>query len=835
MFQDESAVILLVFFLSILQAVFFLSQSVVVKKYGGNLLFALSHVLTGFGLVLYLTRQYGLPAFISVILANTLLILSGIGFLFGIRRFLAAKVNYLFPACIFVVFEVVFLVFTFIREDTRIRSIMFSAAAATLILLSAVSLITKSQASIKNPAKAVGLILLVFSAVHFLRAGMLTFVLIFPGLWISQQFDIASFYALMAFSLLWTYSVILMSNQRLVAENREAEEHFQQIFALSPDISIISNAKDAKIIAVNDEFLKQTGYSREEVIGRSSIDISYWADAKDRETVINRILDTGSCDKYLAEFMRKDKSVFSALFSARMISLNGIPHLVSVSHDITDRIMLEKEIYNEKELLRTTLLSIGDGVISTDAEGRVGLMNPVAEDLTGWLQMEASGMPIDTVFHIVNEKTRLACENPVEMALREGHPVSIDDEAILIAKDGVERAVQDSAAPIRDKEDNIIGAVIVFRDCTEAKSRNEHIAYLSYHDQLTGLYNRRFFREELNRLDTERNLPLTLVMADINGLKMANDAFGHRLGDLIITSTADILRSEFRKEDIVSRIGGDEFVAILPHTDSITAEKIVDDIYRKVEGQKVESVLLSVSFGFQTKTDLKEPIADIFKKAEDRMYRKKLSESRSTRNRTLNVILSTLYEKNEYEKKHAERVSKMCANVGKAMGLSEENIQELRTLGLLHDIGKIAVDDATLNAPRILSGKERADLERHAEAGYRILNSIEELSQLALSVMAHHENWDGSGYPKGLKGQDIPQYARVVAIAEAFDEMIHDRPYRGALSKESARSEIDRNTGHKFDPDITRIFLALCDADTLCPADSTNEESLLGTVYKEKE
>jgi PAS domain S-box-containing protein len=151
--------------------------------------------------------------------------------------------------------------------------------------------------------------------------------------------------------------------------------------------------------------------------------------------------------------------------------------------------------------------------------------------LTGWTQEEAAGKPFEDVFRIVNEYTREKCANPVAKALHLKEIVLLENHTVLITKTGNNIPVEDSASPIIDKIGNIIGSVLVFRDVTEKKEKQKKIEYLSYHDQLTGLYNRHFFEEELNRIDVEKSLPLTIAMADVNGLKLTNDAFGHEAGD----------------------------------------------------------------------------------------------------------------------------------------------------------------------------------------------------------------------------------------------------------------------------------------------------------------
>ncbi len=177
------------------------------------------------------------------------------------------------------------------------------------------------------------------------------------------------------------------------------------------------------------------------------------------------------------------------------------------------------------------------------------------------------------------------------------------------------------------------------------------------------------------------------------------------------------------------------------------------------------------------------------------------------RYKTIEVIIKTLYEKNEREEEHSIRVGELCAQMALALDLNTININELRTVGLMHDIGKIAIDDKILDKAGPLSGSEWLEIKRHPEIGYRILSSLNEYASIAKYVLAHHERWDGKGYPKGLKGEDIPWQSRIIAVADAYDAMTSHRPYRKALSKETAISIIKRNAGTYFDPKIAKILV----------------------------
>jgi diguanylate cyclase (GGDEF)-like protein/PAS domain S-box-containing protein/putative nucleotidyltransferase with HDIG domain len=459
------------------------------------------------------------------------------------------------------------------------------------------------------------------------------------------------------------------------------------------------------------------------------------------------------------------------------------------------------------ERLRITLISVGEGFISTDKFGKIVMMNNVAENMTGWSEKEAIGRPFEEVFNIINENTRKKCDSTVIKVLNTGNIIEIENDTILISKDGTEIYIEDSAAPIKDENGNIFGGVIVFRDCTEKREKQTKIQYLSYHDFLTGLYNRRFYEEELQRLDIARNLPMSLVMVDLNGLKLTNDAFGHKIGDKIIKKMANIIKKVCRADEIIARIGGDEFIILLPKTDSKEAEKIMQRINDYIKAEKYDKVIFSASMGYAVKTDKSQNMDKIFKEAEDFMYRRKLSESSSIRNKNIDLIMNSLFEKSNREMLHSIRVSNICESIARNMNFTKDSINQIRTAGLMHDIGKIGIEDVILNKKSRLNDEEWNIIKRHPEIGYRILSSANEFSEISEFILAHHEKFDGTGYPKKLKEKEIPIEARIISIADAYDAMISERTYKDNLSEEEAILEIKRGSGTQFDPIIAKIFV----------------------------
>lgn len=348
---------------------------------------------------------------------------------------------------------------------------------------------------------------------------------------------------------------------------------------------------------------------------------------------------------------------------------------------------------------------------------------------------------------------------------------------------------------------------IIVTDITQRKQMENRLEYLSYHDQLTGLYNRRFFESDINLIDDQKNLPLTVIMADVNGLKLINDSFGHSFGDELIKKASEILKKGCREDDIIVRLGGDEFIIFMPKIDTYDAEKFIKNIKAASSREKVNSVNISISFGYMTKRNKEENILEVLKKAEDYMYKKKLLESPSMRGKSINTIITTLHEKNKREEAHSYRVSNLCEIMGRAISLEDDEVNELKTVGLLHDIGKIAIEENILNKKGKLTDEEWEEIKRHPEIGYRILSTVNEMSDMARYVLAHHERWDGKGYPKGLAGEDIPLQSRIITIADSYDAMVSERSYRGPLPKEIAIGELRKGKGTQFDSKLVNVFI----------------------------
>lgn len=348
-------------------------------------------------------------------------------------------------------------------------------------------------------------------------------------------------------------------------------------------------------------------------------------------------------------------------------------------------------------------------------------------------------------------------------------------------------------------------------DISARKQKEQKITFLSYHDALTGLYNRAFFEEECHRLDTTGQLPITVLMGDVNGLKLTNDVFGHAYGDQLLCSIANIIKKCCRSEDIIARIGGDEFCVLLPKVGQDVVQNICDHIYAvcEVTELKVKEGFYhpSVSLGFATKQKQEQHFTEVMREAENSMYKRKLLESKSAHSSIISSIRTTIFEKSNETREHGDRLSSMARKVGEALKLPYDQLSDLELLGAIHDVGKIGVDSHILCKDGTLNEDDWVEIKKHSEIGYRIAKASGELSSVADGILSHHERWDGKGYPQGLSGEQIPISARIIAVVDSFDAMTHERCYRKVISLEEAKKEIAANAGKQFDPNVVKEFL----------------------------
>ena len=387
-------------------------------------------------------------------------------------------------------------------------------------------------------------------------------------------------------------------------------------------------------------------------------------------------------------------------------------------------------------------------------------------------------------------------------------PYSIDHRILL--KDGRIKFVHEQCETYYDEQSNAVRSLGTVQDITERKKAEEKIKYLGFHDSLTDLYNRAYFEEEMKRLNTQRKYPLSVVMADINGLKVVNDALGYNKGDELLKNLAKVLKSIAREGDIVARIGGDEFAVILPHSNENTTQAFCNRFRDACEKYNSKTQLkLSVALGYAIQSGQYENMEKLLEQADENMYTEKLSDTASREKHIIDTLKIVLAVRDPHTGEHAERLQDLAEALGKGIGLSGFELKRLRLLALLHDIGKIGTPDNILFKPDKLTGEEWEVMKKHSEDGYKMAGNIPQLYGIAEAILYHHERWDGTGYPKGLKGEEIPILSRIISIVDAYDVVLTERPYKKAMTEEEAIKELKENAGTQFDPELVEKFLKI--------------------------
>ena len=296
-------------------------------------------------------------------------------------------------------------------------------------------------------------------------------------------------------------------------------------------------------------------------------------------------------------------------------------------------------------------------------------------------------------------------------------------------------------------------------------------------------------------------------MADVNGLKLTNDAFGHAAGDRLLAKAARLMSSALRRSDVLCRWGGDEFAMLLPRVDEAGAEEILSRIRMAVSQSLPDPIPVSIAFGMCTKYGPGGDLQPAISEAEERMYHGKLFEAKRTQSVLIESLQRVLWQKTDETREHTRRVQALCSDLATDLGLDDGQMDDLALFAMLHDVGKVAAGSEIFQKEGALSTSDWIAVKRHPEIGYRIASANHRLMPIADLILSHHEHWDGSGYPRGLAAEQIPFLARILAVVDAYDVMITGKPYRPARTHEEAIREIIACSGRQFDPTVVASFI----------------------------
>lgn len=578
-----------------------------------------------------------------------------------------------------------------------------------------------------------------------------------------------------------------------------------------PDILWSYNISRKSWCYISPSVERLTGYTAQEVstcpaqqlISRASLDL-FRSSARCRFSLDQA--HEGAVYRDELELIRKDGSLVRCDVSSHCFRDNdGDLILSGVTRELKDQAAVEQALRISEAKYREILHSIEEGYYETDLLGRITFFNEACCRMLGYGREEFSSIDYRILYH--DPETVQQKFNQVYLTRKPENGFATE----MLRKNGEIIHLEISISPMVDHTGEIAGFRGIARDITERVNFLHQLEYFSMHDQLTGLYNRTYFEEELRRLSKGREYPVTLISADVNGLKLINDTMGHDQGDRLLQAAAQVMQESLRGSDVLARVGGDEFTALLPSADEKTGRQVINRIRSKIKQycKQNPDLYLSLSLGQATAADSSTSFKELFKQADDAMYRDKFAPSTAAKGKILKNLMDVLAEKDYILEGHARRLALLCRKVGNKMGLSVRRQADLALLAQVHDLGKVGIPDQIIFKDGPLNDQEWAIMKQHPEKGYRIALSSTYLCNIAALILKHHERWDGSGYPLGLKKEEIPIECRVFAVVDSYDTMISTRPYSSAKSKREALDELNACAGSQFDPAVVEAFTAV--------------------------
>lgn len=456
--------------------------------------------------------------------------------------------------------------------------------------------------------------------------------------------------------------------------------------------------------------------------------------------------------------------------------------------------------------------SLPDMVVRFDRKMRCMFVNSVFEQITGVSRNQFYGKTSRETG--IPEEVQTSWETAMTRAIETGRNTGI---AFSFPQKSGTRNFRGDIVPVFDSTHQIETFLLIAWDITGHEKSQETSNRISFHDNVTGLYNRGYFEENMRRLDTGRSIPICFILGDINYLKLTNDAFGHGEGDRLLNKIAETLRRCCRDEDIIARWGGDEFAVILPKTDIDAAREVCRRIKNAIENIADLPIPPSMALGVAVKKDSNEDIQAVISAAEKRMYENKLALGRENRNMVISSLMGKINRINPEYNRHMERLRKISWSFVRTLNLGARELESLQIIIPLHEIGKVVVPEEYLRRPGPLSRYEWKALKRYPEAGFHIARAFADTARVSEEILSLRENWNGSGYPRGIKKNEIPLLSRFFAIVDSYDTMTRKRTYAPALTHEQAMDELSDEAEKQFDPEMVREFVRIFESEAPAP------------------
>ena len=598
------------------------------------------------------------------------------------------------------------------------------------------------------------------------------------------------------------YLELLIQNQEIQEELKltqfSLEKAFFSVFRVNPE---------GKIIYVNSKACEMLKYTGEELLEKNLIDIITFYTSKTREKHWERIKNKGF-DIFESELKTKEGEVIPVQVTSHYLVYRKQEFEFVFIQDISRRKQDEKELKDKQELLEKSQKLANVGSWKLNLKNNQLTWSKEVYRIFG-VDPEEFEVSYKAFLNMIHSDDQKKVDEVYIQSLENKESGYQFEFRIINQKTGQIHYVREECEHIINESGRIFRSLGMIQDITGVKQKESELEYIAYHDQLTGIYNRRYMKEKMEELNRKDDLPLSVILIDINGLKMINDTYGHKKGDKLLIKTSKIFEESVRAKDIVGRWGGDEFVILLPQTARKEAEKIYERIKKKCVQTKKDQITVSLGRGIAVKEDSEQDFAEVLYKADCLMYQDKLTASKSIKSKLVGGLLNTLVAKSFETKEHSLRMQNLAIELGKKIGLNKSELNDLSLASILHDLGKTSISEEILKKPGDLNEQEWEEIKKHPRYGYNVASAIDEISQIAPIILAHQEKWDGSGYPDGLKGEEIPLLARIVAIIDAFDVMTNPRPYKKARSEEYAIKELKKEASSQFAPNLVEKFLTI--------------------------
>ena len=586
----------------------------------------------------------------------------------------------------------------------------------------------------------------------------------------------------------------ITGRRRMEQTIMESEEKHRRLLN-SIQSPVLALKKDLTIYYCNQAYSDFVGRPIQDLEGRSLVELFPTFKKNQSYAAYLKAIETGQ--DQIAEGLVQGLYLRTRIFSMDW----GI---LDISEDITSQQAAAESVKYSEERFRSLADSAADAIVSINQRGKIIFWNKAAENIFGYSSAQALGQDSDM---LIPERFQGLQQNGFKQLIVEGRAGNRAEslELICLSRDGREMPMELAVSAASVMGQNVYTAII--RDVTERQDIEKQLKFLSFHDSLTGLYNRAYFEEEMERLSKARLDSVGLLISDVDGLKLVNDTMGHKTGDGLLVVIAGIITDACRQGDVVARIGGDEFAAILPNCTVEAIEQVcarIRQVTTEYNGKNPE-LPLSLSLGWAVRPGKDLDTNRLFHTADDEMYREKVNNH----DVMVNNFIQALQKKNLSSEEQITQLGELMKELAQAAGLGGNSLAEMDLLARYHDIGNVLVADNILLKAGHLNRTEEDEMKRHCEIGYHIALSTPHLMAVAEKILKHHERWDGKGYPQGLKGQKIPIESRILALAAAYSAMRQNRPHAKAMTHQQALVEIKKESGKQFDPELVTKFLKL--------------------------